>query len=150
MDVSSKTIIKILGLTAAFIGLLYLAFLTRHELFWLVAAFSLAVALNPLVIKTAQYMPKKSRSLATGSVFIGLSAAIGLFPMTLVPPVVSQSQKLLQDLPHYTDQLMAPHTISGDFIRKYQLVDHVKQSQDQIVSHLLSLIHISEPTRQAE
>jgi len=138
MDVSSKTIIKILGLTAAFIGLLYLAFLTRHVLFWLVTAFSLAVAMNPLVVKLTQYMPKKSRSLATGTVFIIFFAAIVLFTITLVPPVVSQSQKLIENLPKYSDQLVAPHTLSGDFIRKYQLVDHVKQSQDQIIGRLSS------------
>ena len=138
MKVPSKTIIKILALTAAFIGLLYLAVLTRHELFWLITAFSLAIALNPLVVKLTPLMPKKSRSLATGSVFIVLFAAIIIFTITLVPPVVSQSQKLIENLPKYSDQLVAPHTFTGDFIRKYQLVSHVKQSQGQIISRLSS------------
>ena len=129
---------KILALTAAFIGLLYLALLTRHELFWLITAFSLAIALNPLVLFTTRFMPKKNRGLAVGTVFIVLLAAITLFAFTLVPPVVSQSQKLIENLPKYSNQLVAPHTVTGDFIRKYQLVDHVKQSQDQIIGRLSS------------
>ena len=49
MEVLSKTILKVLSLTAVFIGVLYLAYLTRHEIFWLITAFSLSLALNPIV-----------------------------------------------------------------------------------------------------
>lgn len=138
MNVSSRTIIKILGITSLFIGTLYLALLTRHELFWLLTAFSLSIALNPLVAKLTPYMPRQNRGLATGVVFIALVALIVVFAVTLVPPVVSQSTKLVDNLPHYTDQLLRPNSWTGELIRKYNLVDHVKSSQSQVVSHLSS------------
>jgi predicted PurR-regulated permease PerM len=138
MEVSSRTILKILTLTAAFIGLLYLAYLTRHELFWLLTAFSLALALNPVIARLTPYMPKKSRSAATGVVFIVIIAALVVFAITLVPPLFSQSEKLVQDAPHLTNQLLAPNTLTGNFIRRYNLVSHIKSSQSQIVSHLTS------------
>ena len=138
MEVSSKTILKILTLTAAFVGLLYLAYLTRHEVFWLITAASLALALNPLVVRLTPHMPKKSRSLATGVVFIVIVVALIIFAITLIPPLFSQSEKLVQDAPRFTNQLMAPNSLTGDFIRHYNLVNHIKTSQDQIVSHLTS------------
>jgi predicted PurR-regulated permease PerM len=138
MEVSSKTILRILVLTAGFVGLLYLAYLTRHEIFWLITAFSLSLALNPLVARLTPHMPKKSRSMATGVVFIIIVAALLLFAITLVPPLFAQSEKLVQDAPHITNQLLDPTTVSGRFIHRYHLVDHIKSSQDQIVTHLTS------------
>ena len=138
MEVSSKTILKVLSLTAVFIGVLYLAYLTKHEIFWLITAFSLSLALNPLVAWLSQYMPLKSRGMATGLVFFVIILGLLLFAVTLVPPLVSQSEKLVQDAPHITNDLLAPNTLTGSFIRRYNLVDHIKTSQAQIVTRLSS------------
>lgn len=138
MEISSKTILKVLALTAAFIGILYLAYLTRHEIFWLITAFSLSLALNPVVAWLSRYMPRKSRGLATGIVFFAIIIGLMLFAITLVPPLVSQSEKLVQDAPHITNDLLAPNTITGSFIHRYNLVDRIQSSQSQIVSNLTS------------
>jgi predicted PurR-regulated permease PerM len=138
MEVSTKTILKVLSLTAVFIGVLYLAFLTRHEIFWLITAFSLSLALNPVVAWLSQYMPKKSRSAATGVVFIIIIVGLIIFAVTLVPPLVSQSEKLVEDAPRITNELLAPNTITGGFIHHYNLVDHIKSSQSEIVTRLTS------------
>jgi predicted PurR-regulated permease PerM len=138
MEISSKTILKILAITAGFIGLLYLGYLTRHELFWLITAFSLALGLNPVVVWLTRYMPKKSRSAATGVVFMVIISGLVLFAITLVPPIVSQSEKLVHDAPHITNQLLKPNSFTGSFIRRYNLVGTVKDSQSQVVNRLAS------------
>jgi predicted PurR-regulated permease PerM len=138
MQASTKNILKVLSLTTLFVGGLYLAYLTRHEIFWLITAGSLALALNPIVVWLSQYMPRKSRGAATGVVFFAIILALVLFAITLVPPLISQSEKLVQDAPNITNEILAPHTVTGDFIRRYNLANHIKTSQDQIVGRLTS------------
>jgi predicted PurR-regulated permease PerM len=139
MNIPSQTIIKILSIITGFVAILYIGYLVRTELIWIITAFSLALALNPLVGFIAKFIPVKSesvrRSLSIGVVFIGLIAAVVILAALFLPPLISQTQSFVRDIPHYYDQLLSPHSFSGGLIHKYNLVDRVKSSQGQLGSY---------------
>ncbi len=136
MNIPTRTIVKVLAVTFAFIGLLYFAYMTRTILVWLITAFALALALNPAVARFQRYIPKRNRLVATMLVFVLLIAAISALAVLLLPPLISQTEQLVVDLPHYTNELTKPGTFTGDIIQRYDLVDRIKASQSDLVSRL--------------
>lgn len=102
---SNRTVFRILADISIFIGLLVLAYLVRRQLVWLVIAFFLALALEQPVRKLSRYMPRKSRGLAAGLMFLILVSLLGLLIYTLVPPLIHQTQSFLNDLPGGIDRM---------------------------------------------
>jgi len=136
MNISSRGILKILGVTAVFVGLLSLAYLVRLQLIWIGTAFFLSIALNPLVETFRKVV--KSRALAVTSVFL-LGAGILTFLLAaLVPPLVHQTQQLVENSPRYTDELVNGSSVVSEQIRAYHLVDRVKSSQSEILKYASS------------
>lgn len=125
--------------TATFLGVLYAMYLSRTVLTWIVAGFSAALALNPAVAWVERRMPGRNRTLATLVVFVCLFCATLLLAVTLLPPVISESQQLLQNLPTYTAQLSQPGTFSGDLINKYELISKIQASQAELISRLTNV-----------
>jgi predicted PurR-regulated permease PerM len=138
MNVSARTIVKILGITAAFIGLLVVAYQVRIQLVWIGTAFFLSVALNPLVERFARVMPGRRRSLAVASVFLLAGSLLTFLLVALVPPLVRQTEHLVTNLPGYTDELVHGDSIVSDQIRNYQLVERIKDSQSEVVRYVSS------------
>lgn len=136
MNLSTRTIIKVLSVTFAFVGLLYFAYLTRTILVWLVTAFALALALNPAVVWFQRHLPRRNRVAATLMVFVVLLGAIGILAVVMVPPLISQTEQLVRDLPRYTDEIIAPGTVTGDLIARYDLVQRIQESQSDLVNRL--------------
>lgn len=136
MNISTRSILKVLTVTAAFVVVLYYIYVSRTVLAWIVTAFALALALNPPVAWTERKIPGHNRILATLLVFLVLLLAFGILAVTLFPPVVGQTQQLIQNLPDYTDQLTRPGTLTGDLITRYDLVNQIQNSQSELVSRL--------------
>lgn len=136
MNISTRSILKVLTVTAAFVVVLYCIYISRTVLAWVVTAFALALALNPPVAWTERKIPGHSRILATLIVFLVLLSSFGILAVTLFPPVVGQTEQLLQNLPSYTDQLTRPGTFTGDLIVRYDLVNQIQNSQSELVSRL--------------
>ena len=134
MNISTRTILKVLTVTTAFLAIIYGLYITRGVLTWVITAFALALALNPLVAWTQRKIPKHSRIAATLVVFTVLLGAFAILAVTLFPPVVSQTQQLVSDLPRYTNEFSQPGTFVGDFIVRYDLISRIQSSQSQIIS----------------
>ena len=136
MNIPTKTIVKVLAVTFAFIGLLYFAYLTRTILVWLITAFALALALNPAVVWFQRITPKRNRLVATLMVSLLLTAASMFLAVLLVPPLITQTEQLVNDLPRYTAQVTDPGTFTGDLIQRYDLVDRIKSGQSDFIGRL--------------
>lgn len=136
MNVSTRSILKILTVTAAFLLVLYCMYLSRTVLTWIVAAFSLALAMNPAVAGVERKIPGRSRTLSTLIVFIALLLATLLLAVSLLPPVISESQQLLLNLPTYTAQLSQPGTFTGNLVLQYDLISKIQTSQAELISRL--------------
>lgn len=138
MSISSRSIVKVLTLTLLFVGAVYVAYLIRRELIWIGSALFLAIALNPAVDGLTRYMPRRSRNLAVGAVFLILVSVLTAVLAVFVPPLITQTELLIHNLPHYTEQLTNGSGWVSDQIRTYNLVDRVRQSQDQVLNYLSS------------
>src|SRR4051812_45795321 len=118
-DISNRTILRILTLTALFIGAIALAARLREVLTWIAIAFFLAVAINPAVEFVSKYMPKKSRGLAAALVFGSIIALLVFILVTLVPPMISQTQTLIKKVPDLSKTLQDSNSQFAELARKY-------------------------------
>lgn len=132
MNVSSRVIFKILLITSAFVGAIWFIYETRTVMVWLLTAFVLALALNPIVVAINKRLPKLRRGAAVGIVFVVMALLLGVFLYNLVPPLVNESGQLVKHLPQYTDQFLSSRT--GKLLQHYHLVDRIRSSQSQVAS----------------
>lgn len=132
MDISTRTILRVLFVTAIFIGAIKFVELALHPLIWIGTAFFLAVALNPAVNRVSRYMPKKSRGLSATLVFVFGLLIVSFLIGSFVPPLISQTEDLARNLPSYSDQLANGNGFVSDNIRRFNLVDKLHSSQDQL------------------
>jgi predicted PurR-regulated permease PerM len=133
MNISTRTIFKILGSVALFVGVVLIAYLVRLQLVWIGTAFFLSVALNPAVEKFRKLM--RSRALAVASVFLLAGSVVVFLMVALLPPLVHQTEQLVLNVPSYTDQLVNGDSVVSQQIRNYQLVDRIKSSQDEALKY---------------
>lgn len=134
--VTNHTIIRILTLTLAFglgLGFIYVA---RSALVLILVAFFLALAISPVVNFLAKFMPNDSRGLGAGVAYIITLALLGTLLYFTVPPIVSQSRDLINNLPRYIEELETSDAPLARTVRRFNLVNEVKDSQEQLTTQL--------------
>ena len=105
ISLSNRTILRILSSITAFVLIIILAYTIRLELAVIGAAFFLAVATNPLVVRLQNWLPVRSRGVAVVVTVVMVLIALGLLAWLLIPPLIQQSHVLLRQLPNYESRL---------------------------------------------
>jgi predicted PurR-regulated permease PerM len=104
------------------------------------------VAINPIVERVAKHAPRQKRGLATGLIFVIFAALLALTMFLLIPPLVKQTQVLVQNLPQYLEQIRNNDSVVGQLIDRYHLVDRLQTDQASIINRLSrgadSLVHV--------
>lgn len=116
-------------LIAVFVGL-YLLWLTRQIIIWLLIAIFLAVALDPLVAWFQRH-GVRSRGLAVLSAILVVAAALTGIGLLLLPPLISQIGELADSLPKYVDDLTSGRGPLGFLERDYQVVERVRERVEE-------------------
>ncbi len=135
MDISSRSIIKVLSITTIFAVMLLLAWTVRVELIWVITAVLLATALNPWVERASARMPNHNRGLGVATVFIGMLLILVFLVVSFAPPLVKQMNQLGASVPRVTDHLIHGNGWISTQIRQFHLVDRIRESQTQIESY---------------
>ncbi len=104
----ARTVVRVVLIVLTIVLTLYLVYLLRQPLTWIFIAGFLAIALSGPVNFLARYM---KRGLAIAAVYIGLILIPFLIGAMLIPPVVEQLNKLINNLPQYVADLQ-------DFVAK--------------------------------
>jgi predicted PurR-regulated permease PerM len=95
---STRTVVRTLTITIAFAMALYLVYLLRKPIGWVLIATFLAVALSGPVNRLSRHM---RRGFAITVVYLALLLVpIGIGAL-IVPPLVEQGNNLIQNLPEY-------------------------------------------------
>src|SRR5881398_1284719 len=81
---------------------LYLLYLLRQPISWVLISVFLAVALSRPVNYLNRYM---RRGLAIAGVYLGLLASVVALGLLLIPPIVSQVNKLADNAPRYAQDV---------------------------------------------
>jgi predicted PurR-regulated permease PerM len=99
---SPRIIVRTLFIAVLFAILLYLVYLLRKPIGWVLTATFLAVALSGPVNQLNRYM---RRGFAITIVYLGLLLIPIGIGAVIVPPLVEQGNNLVQDLPEYAQDL---------------------------------------------
>jgi len=100
---SLRTIVRVVAVVFLAVILLYIAYLLRRPITWIVIAGFIAIAVSgPIRWLTQRKVP---RGAAIALVYVGLIATPILVGSVLVPPIVTEANNLAQSVPEYAQDI---------------------------------------------
>jgi predicted PurR-regulated permease PerM len=122
--VRPRTILQVLGIVLATLGILAFVYLAWHIITWILVATFLALALNPAV----EYVERRGlrRGYAAAIVFVVALAAIVGLGFLVLPPLVRQVTDFIQAIPSLVDDLVAGRGQLGFLERDYHIVERIR------------------------
>ncbi|HVS58884.1 MAG TPA: AI-2E family transporter [Candidatus Saccharimonadales bacterium] len=139
LTVSTRTVVRILLLIFAFLVGVLAVRKASHALLLIFISFFLTLALNAPVHKVASWLPgskKGSRPLATTLSFLLVAVLLAAFIASLVPPLVSQTQKFINAAPHLVSDLQSENNSVGRLVHRYHLESQVQTISTQLGDRL--------------
>jgi predicted PurR-regulated permease PerM len=137
--ITTQTFVKTVLLIVGTILLLGILRLSAHALLIIFSAFFLALALNAPVSFIARHIPGKARgnrAWATSIGFLIVVMLIGGFVASFVPPLVRQTQNLIDAAPGLVEDVRNQEGSVGEIIRRYKLEDQINSLSSQLSSRL--------------
>lgn len=134
METIIKKTITTCSVITLFLIALYLIFLAKTILFYLLIALIFVLAINPLVKRIEKYKIKR-----TGAVIISdLMLLILLLSIlgTIITPLIQQGISFFQNLPEITHNILSNHTLI-ELSQKYHFENNLNQFSNQISTALL-------------
>jgi predicted PurR-regulated permease PerM len=115
-----RSILRIVMTVVCVAIALYLLYLLRRPIGWLLIALFLAVALSPPVNVLARRM---RRGLAITIVYLGLLAVPLLLIALIVPPLITEGERFVDNLPQYARDV-------SDFVQENRRLREINQDYD--------------------
>jgi predicted PurR-regulated permease PerM len=113
-------VVRIVLVVVAVAACLYLVYLLRRPVGWLLIAAFLAVALSPPVNWLNRRM---RRGLAISAVYLGLLAVPFLLIALIVPPLITEANNFADNVPRYAEDLT-------DFVQRNERLREINQDYD--------------------
>jgi predicted PurR-regulated permease PerM len=124
-DLEARTVLRTVLIVLTVVFTVYLVYLLRKPISWLVIAAFVAIAVSGPVAALNHRMP---RGLAIATVYLTLLAVPILLATLLIPPLVGQAEDLAQDVPGYVQDV-------EDFVNDNETLSNLNEDYD-IVSKL--------------
>ncbi|HEY2325951.1 MAG TPA: AI-2E family transporter [Gaiellaceae bacterium] len=126
VEFRSRTVLRTLLIVLAVAVSLEVIWIARHVVTWIVIAFFLALALDPLVgwIQRHTRLPRGS---AIGVAYLLILVLVALVGWTFIPKLIDEVNGFVQALPHYVHQLTHGRGRLGFLERKYHIVEKVRE-----------------------
>ncbi|HET8653556.1 MAG TPA: AI-2E family transporter [Gaiellaceae bacterium] len=128
--VRPTTVLAVLGLTFAFLLLLYVTWISRQVLTWVLVAVFLTLALNPAV-EGLQRRGLRRRGAATAVTFLLAIGVIVAGGSLFVPTLVREVSDFVAAVPDYVDDVQRGRGPLGDLAQRYDLEERVRQAIEQ-------------------
>jgi predicted PurR-regulated permease PerM len=122
-----RAILVVIGIVLATAFSLWLVWLTKGVLLWIVIAAFLATALNPAVEWLMRHGVRR-RGGAVAIVFLAALAVIVGIAWTFVPTLVNEVNDFAQAVPDYVDDLTKGRGPLGFLERDYQIVERIRDA----------------------
>jgi predicted PurR-regulated permease PerM len=133
---SARAILRIVLIIVGVVLCLYLLYLLRKPITWIVIALFLAVALSPPVNFLNRYI---RRGFAIAIVYLGMLATIVALGLLLIPPIVTQVNKLADHAPKYAQDVQN-YVEKNKSLRKlekdYNITDKLKTEAGKLPTKL--------------
>jgi len=132
---TTRATLRVLLVVSAFAGALLLAYLVRRQLIWIFTGAFLALALNPAVDGIGRLLPNRGRGTAVGIVLLLVVVVLAVIGFTLIPPLVTQSQALVENFPGLLDRMEQSGTLGG-WLQRLELADRLRAQEDRLLQDL--------------
>lgn len=126
VDLRPRTVLIVLGILLATVGLLAFVYLAWHVITWILIAIFLALALNPAVEVFEQRGLR--RGYAAAIVFFLAVAIVTGLGFLLIPPLVEQVVEFVEAVPDIIDDLVAGRGPLGFLQDEYQIVERARDA----------------------
>lgn len=139
LTISFRTFLRLTLLIALAVIIWTALHRATHALLLIFAAFFLALALNAPVYWLSEHLPGKrrgSRSLATTLSFLIVILLLGGFIASIVPPLVKQTESLVNAAPHLIKDFRSQNSEVGRVIRHYHLEKQVNNVSSQLSARI--------------
>jgi predicted PurR-regulated permease PerM len=122
-----RTVLAVLGILIGVGAALYVLWVARHVLSWLLIALFLALALNPAV----EYLQRRGirrRGVAAAATFLAALAVVAGLAALFVPTLVDQVDSFANKVPDYIRDLTEGRGRFGFLETRYHIVERVKDA----------------------
>jgi len=121
-----RTIFLVLAILLGVAIVLYVLWVARHVLSWLLIALFLTLALNPAV----ELLQRRGlgRGAATGTTFVLALAIVGGFGLLFIPTLVDQVTSFANKVPDYVHDLTHGRGRLGFLETKYHIVERIRSA----------------------
>src|SRR4051812_6960459 len=131
-DVSARAVVRVVAIVVLATLTLYLIYLLRKPIGWVLTAAFIAIALSPPVNRLNRHM---RRGFAIAIVYLALILVpVGLTAL-VVPPLVTQGTNLAEDLPDYANDVQN-YVNKNERLRKlddkYDLTGQLQKQANQL------------------
>ena len=130
---STRVVLRVVGIVVVSALALYLVYRLRKPLTWIVIAAFIATALSAPV--THLQTRVKRRGYAITLVYLGLIAVPILFGAILVPPLVKETNKLIDNVPQYATDLqnyVNKNRTLRNIERNYNITDKLQKQAEKL------------------
>ena len=122
-----RTVAMVSGILIGIAGALWVVWIARQVITWILIALFLALALDPAV-RWVQRRGIARRGAAAGLVYVAALLVIAVLAGIFVPPLVSQVNKFVDAVPGYVSDLTHGRGPFGFLETKYHVVERVKDA----------------------
>lgn len=136
LDLGVRTILRVVTIVLLVIGALYVIYLLRKPISWIVIASFIAVALSGPVNLMSRRFP---RGLAVLFAYLGLVLIPVGIAAIVIPPLVREATNLANDVPGYVTDLQRwvnDNERLKDLDREYNIVDRLREKAEELPTHL--------------
>lgn len=132
IDIDTKTFVRFWLIVIAFGLAIFAIYHALTALIILGVSLFLALALNGPVSRIARILPGKSRVGATAIAYVLVIAILGAIIVLVVPPIVQQTAKFIQNVPSYVDTATNQWKGLSSLIDQYNLKPQVDQALNSV------------------
>jgi len=132
LDMAPRTVFRTVLVVLSVLLTVYVVYLLRRPLSWLVIAGFIAIAISGPVAALSRHMP---RGFAIAGVYAALIAVPLVLAALLIPPLVSQGEELVNNLPAYaadvTEFVNESETLSN-LNDDYEITDKLQEEASRL------------------
>lgn len=147
IEIETQTFVRFWLVVIGFILAALAIYSARTALIIIGAALFVAIALSPSVNWLAKMLRSKSRLLGTAIAYVVVVIFLSLVAFLVVPPIVNQTVKFAQTVPHLVDTATKQYAGVNSLINQYNLqpefnkaVTSIKDSTSQFASSIGSIV----------
>ena len=124
-SIRPRAALTVIGLVVAAAAALWLMWLSKRIITWVLIAMFLAVALNPAVDAFQRWLRLRRVPAISLTFLLGIAFTVGI-GLLLVPPLIDAGQQLANDAPGYIDRLGRTSLVQ-DLNDRFDVIDRLKE-----------------------